>query len=70
MFTGYSTDGYDNRLYLYEGNVPQTFSVRALYGKGTGEYLMIKYSPGRRFSVWFRVSESGASYFMRIFIPG
>ena len=69
-FTGYSTDGYSNRLYLYEGNVPQTYSVRALYGKGTGEYLMIKYSPVTWLSMWLKVSESGASYFMRIFIPG
>lgn len=69
-FTGYSTDGYADRIYFYEGNVPQTFSCRALYGKGTGGYLMLKYSPVRWLTLYLRVSDDSASYFMRSFFPG
>ncbi len=69
-FTIYDIDGYDNRIYFYEGNVPQTFSTKAYYGKGTGEYLIVKYSPVKWLSLWLRASNDYCSFFTRIFIPG
>ena len=68
--TGYSTMGWDSRIWLYERGVPQSFGVKCLYGKGAGGYLLLKYSPGRRSAFYLKLSESGADYFMRIFIPG
>lgn len=44
----FETDTYDQRIYLYENNVPEVFSVNALYGSGSLFYLMIRYKLHRR----------------------
>lgn len=69
-FTQYNTDGWDSRIYFYERGVPQSFGIQASYGKGTGEYLVLKYSPVKYISMWFKCSQSYSAFFMRILIPG
>ena len=68
--TAWNTDGWDSRLYFYEGGLPQSFSIEARSGKGTGAYLSVRYTPVKAFELWLKVSESYAAFFMRIFIPG
>ncbi|MBE9512403.1 MAG: helix-hairpin-helix domain-containing protein, partial [Bacteroidetes bacterium] len=42
----FDTDSYNTRIYTYENDVLYSFSVPALFSKGTRSYLLVKYSPG------------------------
>lgn len=68
--TYYDTDGWNSRIYLYERNLPQSFSTMAYYGKGTGAYLVVKYAPVRWCELWFKLQQNYCSFFTRITIPG
>lgn len=68
--TYFNTDGWDSRIYFYERNVPQSFAVEPYYGKGIGEYLVVKYSPNKNLDFWLKIQQGYVSYFVRIFIPG
>jgi len=68
--TYYNTDGWDGRIYLYERGVPESYSTQAYYGKGVGEYLVLKYSPTRKMEFWLKFQQGYCSFFTRIFIPG
>jgi len=68
--TAWATDGWDSRLYFYEGGVPQTFSIGARSGKGTGAYLLARYAPVRNIKLWVKISEQDYAFFILIFIPG
>lgn len=68
--TAWRTDGWDARIYLYERGVPQSFALEPCYGKGIGEYLVVKYSPIPQVECWVKVQQGYAAYFVRIFIPG
>lgn len=68
--TVWDTDGWDSRLYFYEGGMPQSFSIEARSGKGTGAYLSVRYAPVKAVEVWLKASDSYAAFFTRIFIPG
>jgi hypothetical protein len=39
----FSTEDWDSRLYIYENDLLQSFSIPALSGKGERNYLMIKW---------------------------
>lgn len=41
-FCIFNTDGWDPRLYTYENDLLYSYSIPALYGKGSRNYLMIK----------------------------
>lgn len=69
-FTAYSTDGWDSRVCFYEKGVPQSFSVRNFYGKGTGEYLLLKYSPVKNLELWLKLADDYCTLFIRSFWPG
>jgi len=43
----FNTEGWDSRLYAYENDLLNSFSVPALSGRGTRSYLMVKYNLGR-----------------------
>jgi hypothetical protein len=68
--TFYDTDGWDSRIYFYERDVPQSFGIQASYGKGTGEYLVLRYSPAKYISMWLKCSQNYSAFFIRILIPG
>jgi hypothetical protein len=42
----FSTEDWDSRLYIYENDLVQSFSVPALSGEGERSYLMIKWDIG------------------------
>lgn len=69
-FTYYNTDGWESRIYLYERDVPQSYSTVACYGKGTGEYLLLKYSPAGWVEFWLKAQQNYLAFFTRITIPG
>lgn len=68
--TYYNTDGWDGRIYLYERSLPESFSTQAYYGKGVGEYLVLKYSPTHTVDLWLKIQQGYCAFFTRIFIPG
>lgn len=68
--TYYDTEGWDGRIYLYERSLPESFSTQAYYGKGVGEYLVLKYSPTCKIDLWIKVQQGYCAFFTRIFIPG
>jgi len=54
----FDTDSYNTRIYTYENDVLYSFSVPALYSKGTRSYLLVKYSPGNALSFWLKYSRT------------
>lgn len=68
--TYYDVEDWNSRIYFYEKGLPQTFGSQAYYGKGFGEYLVIKYSPNSRLDFWLKLQQDYSAFLMRIFIPG
>lgn len=54
--TVYHIDEWDNRIYFYERDLPQSFSVPALYRRGWDIYGYIKYAPLSRVGLYLKVS--------------
>ncbi len=54
----FDTDGYDSRMYEYENDVLNSFSVPALYNKGSRYYLNIKYSINNNIDIWLRYGQT------------
>ena len=54
----FDTDSYDSRMYAYENDVPGSYSVPALSGKGSRYYLMIKIQVIDRCDLWLRISQT------------
>lgn len=54
----FNTDDYDSRLYVYEADVPYTFSIPAYFDEGVRAYLMGEYELTRQLSLWFRFSRT------------
>ncbi len=68
--TACRTDGWDSRLFFYEGGVPQSFNIEPWYGNRKGVYLLAKYTPFRNVELWLKASDRNYAFFTRIFIPG
>ncbi len=50
----FDTDGYFSRVYAYENDVPNAFSISAFKEQGIRLYLMIKYSPNSFLKTWIK----------------
>ncbi len=68
--TFYNTEGWDSRIYLYEKNVPESFSSEVFYGKGMGAYLVVRYSPIKSLDLWLKARHDYSAFFIRMVIPG
>ena len=68
--TYYDAADWDSRISFYEKGLPQSYSVRQFYGKGTGAYLLVRYAPVRSLEGWLRVSDDYCAFLIRSFIPG
>ena len=68
--TRYDTADWASRISFYEQGLPQSYSVRQFYGKGTGAYLLVKVAPVKSLEGWLRVSDDYFAFLIRSFIPG
>lgn len=50
----FDTDNYDARVYQYEFNLPNSFSIPSFYGRGQRTYFMIRISTGQHIEWWVR----------------
>ena len=50
----FQTDSYDSRIYMYESNAQNIFSIPAFYYQGSRAYFMLRYSFLKRFDLWVR----------------
>lgn len=55
--TIFHIDDWENRIYSYERDLPQTFSVPALYGRGASFYCLLRYKPLKWLDLILKVSE-------------
>ncbi|HEY1039313.1 MAG TPA: helix-hairpin-helix domain-containing protein [Bacteroidia bacterium] len=54
----FETDSYNSRVYTYENDVLYSFSIPALYDKGSRAYLMVDYTINKHIEVWARVAQT------------
>lgn len=52
--TFFDTDSYDARIYQYENDVLYAMINPVFSGQGQRSYLLMKYSPFRRWDIWFK----------------
>jgi hypothetical protein len=61
-FTGrlalFNAKDFNTRIYAFEQDVPGSFSVPMLYGKGFHGFVMIHYRLSRKIDLWGRVGET------------
>lgn len=50
----FDTDSYDSRMYTFESNAINVFSVPAYYYQGSRAYFLIRYSFLKHVDLWFR----------------
>lgn len=53
-FSIFNTDSYDSRIYAFESNMLNVFSIPASYYKGSRAYILLHYTFLRRFDVWLK----------------
>ncbi|MBI1836682.1 MAG: hypothetical protein HYR91_05400 [Flavobacteriia bacterium] len=54
----FQTDNYDTRIYSYEANALNVFSIPAYYDKGSKGYLLIRYTFLKHFDLWIRYGKT------------
>ncbi len=54
----FDADSYDSRIYAYENDVPNSFSVPSLSGKGSRIYVMVKIRLIGRCDLWLRYAQT------------
>jgi len=50
----FDTDSYDSRIYAFESNMLNVFSIPASYYKGSRAYILLRYKFLRRFDLWVK----------------
>lgn len=58
--TLYHIDDWENRIYCYERDLPQSFSVPALYGRGVAFYCLLRLKPVKWLDLIIKVSDKMA----------
>ncbi len=54
----FDTDSYDTRIYAYESDIQNAFSIPAVYYKGNRFYITLKYSITKNIDLWLRYGET------------
>ena len=54
----FDTKGYDSRVYIYENDVLNSYSVPALNYKGQRIYIMLNIDITRNIEIWLRVAQN------------
>lgn len=50
----FDTDSFDTRLYLFESNLLNVFSIPAYFSEGSRYYIMLKYDYKKNVEIWLR----------------
>lgn len=50
----FDTDSFDTRLYLFESNLLNVFSIPAYFNEGSRYYIMVKYEYKKNVELWLR----------------
>jgi len=50
----FDTDSFDTRLYLFESNLLNVFSIPAYFNEGSRYYVMLKYEYKKNVEIWLR----------------
>ncbi|MEX1192701.1 MAG: hypothetical protein WEA99_12070 [Brumimicrobium sp.] len=64
----FNTDSFDARIYAYESNIQNVFSIPAYFNDGSRAYILLRYTFLRRFDLWVRYAaftysnENGLGY--------
>lgn len=53
-FALFDSDSYDSRIYSYENNALNVFSIPAYYYQGSRAYLLVRYSFARHIDLWVK----------------
>ena len=53
-FSAFSTESWDSRIYVYENDLLYTFSIPAIYGRGSRNYLMISWKIKKKAELRFK----------------
>lgn len=54
----FETGGYDSRIYVFESDVPYSFSIPAFYDKGFRWYLNLACPATKKLSAWLRIAQT------------
>ncbi len=54
----FDTDNFDNRQYIFERDVLYSFSIPALSGRGTRQYLVLQYKASRKLDFWLKYART------------
>lgn len=54
----FDTKSYNTRIYTYENDVLNAYSVPPLFGKGTRTYIMLQYKLFEKLSFWLRIAQT------------
>lgn len=54
----FETDSYDSRVYIYENDLPGSYSIPALYDSGSRTYLMFSCDLNRHFEICGRLAQT------------
>ncbi|MBL3657956.1 ComEA family DNA-binding protein [Fulvivirga sediminis] len=54
----FDTDDYQNRQYAYERDVLYSFSIPAYYGKGTRQYIVVRYKINQHLDFWIKYAQT------------
>jgi hypothetical protein len=54
----FDTDSYDSRIYAYENNALNVFTIPAIYGQGSRGYVLLRWSFLKHCDLWLRYGVS------------
>jgi hypothetical protein len=57
-YTIFDTESYNTRIYAYENDILNVFSVPALFYKGTRAYIMFKFNISNKLDLWLRFAQT------------
>mgnify|MGYP001573856264 CR=1 FL=1 len=54
----FDADSYDSRIYCYESDVAEAYSIPAFYDKGIRYYIMLRYHIMHGIDFWIRFAQT------------
>ncbi|MBN8702143.1 MAG: hypothetical protein J0M08_03705 [Bacteroidetes bacterium] len=54
----FDTESYNSRIYVFENDVPGSYSIPAYYYKGSRFYILLDYTINKHLTLWLRLSQT------------